>query len=189
MTYNRRHGQATIVDKPPAITLHQVLGRCCREAGDDQNALAVQVLQQPIQPMRAGDTSHWGCPHRATELRNRSPVQITGSDISDVHPAAEITRHRQHVDHRARGIAELHQPPTVSRNEGTHLARLAPPSRHDSPPFPKHPAPTTEASIRQRNYADPFSTHQTESANHNNRFHLTRHSPGLGIGPPMPTSA
>jgi hypothetical protein len=104
--------------------------------------------------------SAWNPPHprrppRIAELRDRRTVQVTRGNTTGVHPAAQTTRHRQHARDRGGGITPLCQPAAVPLEKRSHLARLPTPSSHDQPPFPEHPAPTTEASARPRNYADP----------------------------------
>src|SRR5438045_9640549 len=85
----------------------------------------------------------------------------------------------------ARSIAPTRQPGTVSLDEGPHPARLPAPSGHDRPPFPEHPAPTTEASARSRNYADPAGPAITIPEPRPGRVRITlhkpRHSSGVGI--------
>src|SRR5580704_12587844 len=109
--------------------------------------------------MSARNPPHSRRPQRVTELRDRRLVQVTRANTTGVHPATQTTCHRQHAHDRARGIAPTRQPGTVSLDEGPHPARLPAPSGHDRPPFPEHPAPTTEASTRSRNYADPPPPH------------------------------
>ena len=168
--------------------LRQHLDRCRGRGSPAEDALAFQVLQQGVQAVSAGNAPHSGCPQRIAELRDHRPVQVTGGNTADVHPAAQTTGHRQHVDDRARGIAPPRQPGTVSLDEGPHPARLPAPSGHDPPPFPEHPAPTTEASARSRNYADPTVPGNPDPEAQGHGVHVTlhepRHSSRIGIDRP-----
>ena len=171
ITLDRGLGQPTIANKPPPVTLHQLLDRRHGHGERGTHALVFQVLQQPIQPTRTRDIPHPGRPHRITELRDHDPVQVAGSEIAGVHPTTQITRHRQHVEHRARGIATPRQPRSVSVDERTHPARLPPPSGHDSPPSRS----TLLRLQKRRSTAETMPTlryHRIESTSRYLLFHL-----------------
>ena len=68
--------------------------------------------------MSAGNAPHSRYPQRVAERRDHRPVQVTGRNTAGIHPVAETTGHRQHVDDRARGITPPRQPGTVSLDEG-----------------------------------------------------------------------
>src|SRR5882757_4161717 len=183
-------GQPALTDKPPPIPPHQLFDRAASTSRHGHNTLLLKELQQGIQPVGTGDPPHSRRATRAAELRDHGPIQIPNDDSAGVHPPAHSPSHRLQLDHRARAIPAHSQPRPETLNERAHRPRLPRSSGHDLPPLPKHPAPTTEASIHRRNYADtsapPDRINPPITGLSPPRPRTPRHSFVVGIGRPMP---
>src|SRR5688572_8423321 len=88
------------------------------------------------------------------ELINPIDRKFSRRQPPRVHPPSELSQHLQHAPNGLRGVTQRQQTRPVAIDMSAKLTRLPPRPRHHIASVPEHPAPTPEASIKSRNYAD-----------------------------------